>query len=143
MSTFNTNLEKQLSDLGKELQQFVEKLVPAERGRPGDFKPDCDVIESSDAYKILMDLPGMDKKQVSVSMKDRVLTVEGDRELELEDGETLEREERRQGAFIRSFAIPEYADTDSVEASFKNGVLKIEISKSGSDTGGKSTIPIQ
>ena len=142
MSNFNTNIEKQLSDLGKEIQQFVEKLVPVDR-KAGDFTPDCDVIESSDAYKILIDLPGIDKKQVKVSMKNRVLTVEGDRELELEDGETLEREERKQGAFIRSFAIPEYADSDSIEASFNNGVLKIEISKSGSDTNGKSTIPIQ
>ncbi len=142
MSSFKTtNIEKQLSDLGKEIQNFVEKLIPVDQP-VRDFTPACDVVEGKDVWKIFVDLPGMKKEQVSLTLKNRVLTIEGERELYLEDGESLEREERKQGAFIRSFAIPEYADESSVEASFKDGVLKIEISKKEDGEGPSGSIPI-
>jgi len=143
MSTFNTtNIEKQLSDLGKEIQHFVEKLIPVDQPAR-DFTPACDVVQGKDVWKIFVDLPGMKKEQVKLTLKNRVLTIEGDRELYLEDGETLEREERKQGAFIRSFAIPEYADENSIEASFNDGVLKIEISKKEDGEGPAGSIPIK
>lgn len=140
MSNFRIDIEQQLTNLGREIQQFVERMTPMEHGK--DFSPACDIIESRDALKIMVDLPGMEKDQIRISLKNRVLTVEGTRELYLEDHEKLKREERAQGAFIRSFSVPAHADTGSVEASFKNGVLTIKISKKGDDDSEANSIPI-
>ncbi len=142
MSNFTVDIEKQLTSLGKEIQQFVEKLVPVEQAER-DFTPACDVVEGDKLFKILMDLPGMQKKNLNISLKDRVLTIEGERELFLEDDERLKRGERKQGAFIRSFAIPEFADVNTIDASFKNGVLKIEIAKIVDGDDDSSSIPIK
>ncbi|MEX0662733.1 MAG: Hsp20/alpha crystallin family protein [Balneolaceae bacterium] len=142
MSNFTVDIEKQLTSLGKEIQQFVEKLVPVEQTER-DFTPVCDVVEGDKLFKILMDLPGMQKKNLNISLKDRVLTIEGERELFLEDDEHLKRGERKQGRFIRSFAIPKFADVNTIDASFKNGVLKIEIAKIDDGDDDSSSIPIK
>lgn len=142
MSKITSDIEKRLSTLGKDIQHFVDKLVPIDQVER-DFKPDCDVVESAGHFKILVDLPGLKKEQVKLTLKGEVLTIEGEREIYLEDGESIKREERKQGGFIRSFAIPEYADKSSIKADFKDGVLTIEISKKNDGDAEASTIPIQ
>jgi HSP20 family protein len=134
------NFERQLTSLGREFQQFVERITPLDDTR--DFSPACDVIESSKLLKIVVDLPGMDKKDVKVSLKDGVLRIEGTRELYLENDETLKRGERSQGSFIRSFSVPSHADTSSIKASFKNGELTIEIKKLDDGDSEGDSIPI-
>lgn len=143
MSNLNIDIERQLSRLGKDIQGFVEKLVPV-NVETGDFKPDCDIVESNEVYSLYMDLPGMGKKEINITLKDRILTVSGERELFLEDDEELKRSERTQGSFSRSFALPENADVSSVSATFKEGVLHVKISKTGlaSDNDSQS-IPIK
>jgi len=141
MSNLNIDIEKQLSRLGKDIQGFVERMVPL-TVETGDFKPDCDIVESENLYSLYMDLPGMKKKDINIKLKDRVLTVSGDRELFLEDDEELKRSERTQGSFSRS--LPENADVSSVSATFKDGVLKVKISKTGLDSDDDSqSIPIK
>ena len=140
MNSIKVDIEKQLTSLGREIQQFVERLAPDADGR--DFSPACDIVESDKQFTIMADLPGIEKEQVKVTLKDRVLKIEGTRELYLENDEILKREERAQGSFIRSFSIPDHADTSSVEASFKNGVLTVRISKKGSGDSEVNSIPI-
>jgi HSP20 family protein len=142
MSNFTIDIEKQLSKLGKDIQQFVEKIAPAD-AVDGHFSPDCDIVESKKAFSVLMDLPGMKKKQIKIELKDRVMTVSGERELYLEDGETRRKAERKFGSFSRSFAIPQYADEKSINATFSNGVLHISLKKTeGDDEGSSKSIPI-
>lgn len=140
MNNFKMDIEQHLTSLGREIQQFVERITPLDDTR--DFSPACDVIESSDLLKIVVDLPGMEKKDVKVTLKDGVLRVEGMRELYLENEETLKRGERAQGSFIRSFSIPGHADSSSINATFKNGVLTIEITKKGNGESEADSIPI-
>jgi len=140
MSNFKIDIEKQLTSLGREIQQFVERLTPLDEER--DFSPVCDIVESENLYRIMADLPGMDKEQVKITLKDRVLKIEGTRELYLENEEILKREERPQGSFIRSFSIPDNADASSIEASFKNGVLSVRILKKGNEDAEANSIPI-
>lgn len=143
MSNFNIDLEKQLSKLGRDIQQFVERTVPG-HSEPSSFNPPSDIVESKDHFVIFMDLPGLSKKQVKITLKNRVITVSGERELFLEDDEKLIRSERSEGAFSRAFAIPEKADETSVSASFTDGVLKIKLSKTGLDDESDATsIPIK
>jgi HSP20 family protein len=143
MSNFTIDIEKQLSKLGKDIQQFVEKVAQPHSPHIG-FNPDCDLVESDEIYSILMDLPGMNKKQIQIKLKDRVLTVNGERELYLEDGEVLKKSGRKQGSFSRSFALPDNVDTASISAAFKDGVLRIKISKTGLESEDSSqSIPIK
>ena len=143
MSNLNIDIEKQLSRLGKDIQGIVERMVPL-NVEAGDFKPDCDIVENENVYSLYMDLPGMKKKEIQITLKDRVLTVSGERELFLEDDEVLKRSERTQGSFSRSFALPQNADASSVTASFKEGVLQVKISKKGVESEDQSqSIPIK
>ena len=140
MNNFKMDIEQQLTSLGREIQQFVERITPLDDAR--DFSPACDVIEGKSSLKIVVDLPGMEKKDVKVTLKDGVLRIEGTRELYLENDETLKRGERAQGAFIRSFSIPTHADSSSINASFKNGELTVEIKKKGEGESEADSIPI-
>lgn len=126
MNQFTLDIEKQLANFGREIQNVIEKVAPSEQNRV-NFEPTCDLIERAESLLILMDLPGMKKEMIKITLKNRVLTISGERELYLEDGETLLRSERKEGAFSRSFPLPEDADPKSIEAKFQNGVLNITI----------------
>lgn len=126
---FGIEIEKHLSKLGKDLQQFVERVVPL-TNEDKDFAPDCDIVESEDEFKILIDLPGLSKKEIGIALKDNVLTVKGEREINAGEGEEFKRQERRRGAFARSFALPESVNKAEINASFRNGVLTISMPKS-------------
>lgn len=126
---FGIEVEKHLSKLGKDIQQFVEKVVPL-TNEDKDFAPDCDIVESEGEYKILIDLPGLSKKEIGISLKDNVLTIKGEREINIAEGEEFKRQERRRGAFARSFALPENVNKAEVNANFRNGVLTVAMPKS-------------
>jgi len=143
MSNFTIDIEKQLSRLGKDIQNLVDRVVPAGT-ETNDFHPFCDLIEGPDRYIIQMDVPGMGKDQLQITQKDRVITISGERELFLEDDEELKRSERRQGSFSRSFALPENVDPSSVSAACTNGVLTVKANKTEKNNSKSGTsIPIE
>lgn len=142
MTNFTMDLEKQLSKLGKELQDLVERVSPRDR-EFHDFHPVADVTESDEQFKIELDLPGMDKSQLQLSLQNRVVTISGERKMDLQEGETYTRSERKQGAFSRSFALPETADPRSLKATSAHGVLTITVDKQvGSSKTSGTSIPI-
>lgn len=126
---FGIEIERHLSKLGKDIQQFVEKVVPL-ANEDKDFAPDCDIVENEDEFKILLDLPGLSKKEIGIALKNNVLTVKGEREISAGEGEKIKRQERKRGAFGRSFAIPEDVNAAEISATFRNGVLTIAMPKS-------------
>lgn len=141
MSEFTIDIEKQLTKLGQDIQDFVERIVPLE-DKGHDFTPVCDIIESDEEYVIKLDLPGLSKKEINIALKEHVLTVKGERVQELDDTEEFRRQERSTGMFSRSFALPENVNAAETDAVFRNGVLKITMPKS--DTLKDSTsIPIK
>lgn len=143
MSKTTLDIEKQLSKLGKEIQQFVEKVVPASAEK-GHFDPSCDIIEGDNEFAIYMDLPGLTKKMIRLVIKNRVLTISGERELYSGGEFTFKRSERRQGSFSRSFALPDEADESTVNAKFKDGVLQITLSKTDKEEEDEAqSIPIK
>ncbi|MEX0607869.1 MAG: Hsp20/alpha crystallin family protein [Balneolaceae bacterium] len=126
---FGIEIEKHLSKLGKDIQQFVEKVVPlASEGK--DFAPDCDIVESEAEFKVLLDLPGLSKKEIGIALKDNVLTVKGEREITADEGEEFKRQERKRGAFARAFAVPQNVNAAEIQANFRNGVLTVSMPKS-------------
>lgn len=141
MSEFTIDVEKQLTKLGKDIQSFVERVVPLE-DTGHDFRPSCDIIESEDEYKIVLDLPGLMKKEINIALKDQVLTIKGERVNELSDSESYRRQERKSGVFSRSFALPENVNAAETDAHFRSGVLTVSMPKSDVLKDAKS-IPIK
>lgn len=130
MNDFTIDIERKLNRLGKDLRQAVERVVPVEdRGR--GFRPDCDILESDEAYKIIIDLPGLSKNEINISLKDYVLTVKGERVGDLDDTEVYRRHERAEGMFSRSFALPKNVVTEELKAHHRNGTLTISMNKAG------------
>lgn len=110
---------------------FVE-MAPMLRGEREleMFSPDFDVKETPDAVVLQADLPGVDEKDVEISVDLNRLIVRGKRESEREEkGETYYACERSYGSFVRSFTMPSGVDTDNVHAEMKNGVLTIKVPK--------------
>lgn len=96
----------------------------------GSWKPVVDIYENEDAIVIKAELPGIDKKDIKVDLKDRVLTLEGERSRENEvKKEDYYRKERAFGRFQRSFTLSAEIDPEKIKAEFKDGVLKVEIPK--------------
>lgn len=92
--------------------------------------PQLDVTEDDKALSVKVDLPGLDQKDIEVTLSDRVLTIRGEKK---EDKETKEkqfyRRERTHGTFRRSIEVPVAVDATKIGASFKNGVLTIQLPK--------------
>ncbi|MDP8207024.1 MAG: Hsp20/alpha crystallin family protein [Candidatus Electryonea clarkiae] len=92
--------------------------------------PRADIAESENAYKISMDLPGMNREDVDITIEDNVLTIEGERVSKFDEKDTMHRNERNYGKFARKFNLKNSFDNSKIDASFDNGVLTIELPKS-------------
>lgn len=94
------------------------------------WSPAVDIKEEQDRFELHADLPGVDAKDIDVTMENSVLTIKGERRSETEDQrENYSRTERVYGSFYRRFALPNSAEADKIEASYKDGVLKVVIPK--------------
>lgn len=92
--------------------------------------PASDASSDDGAYRITMELPGVEEKDIDLSVHDGMVTVKGEKTAEREEtGETWFFTERQYGAFSRSFRLPADADGDNVEAKLKDGVLIMTIPK--------------
>ena len=100
-------------------------------GRPASaFSPAFEVKETNDSFVLKADLPGVDEKDLDVAVHNGVLTVSGSRQAEeRKDGESFALYERQYGSFTRSFALPDMADGERIDAQLINGVLHLTIPK--------------
>ena len=90
--------------------------------------PDIDQTEDDKAFHMSIELPGMDEKDVDITLSSRLLTIRGEKKQEeKEEGKYFYRRERTFGSFRRTLELPGEVDESKIEASFKRGVLKIEL----------------
>lgn len=95
-----------------------------------DWSPAVDVKEEKNKFVILADIPGVDPKEIDVTMENGILTLKGERKTESkEEKDNFKRVERTYGSFYRRFSLPDTADADSISAVSKNGVLQITLNK--------------
>jgi HSP20 family protein len=130
-------IEKALNDFDRYMESFFGEspLTPA-LGRTANL-PVVDIRETDEAYLLEAELPGFDEKNIQVHVNGRVLTIESGKDeesrkdrKEKEDGAPVFLlRERRGFTFSRSFTLPENADSQGISASFKNGLLRMEIKK--------------
>ena len=96
----------------------------------GDWTPRVDIAETEKAFEIKVEIPEVNKDDVKVTVHNGVLTVQGERKLEKEEkGKKFHRVERYYGSFTRSFTLPDNVDETKIHASFKDGVLNLQIQK--------------
>ena len=95
------------------------------------LSPKVDVSESSDSYEISAELPGLEDKDIQLTLSDNVLTLKGEKKSEREEKEKDHYlSERSFGSFQRTFALPQDADLDKIYTEFKKGVLRVHLPKS-------------
>ncbi len=118
---------RSLLDLNREMGRFMDRFGDGE-SMPGGFRPDVDIVEKNGQVVVTADLPGMEEKDIEVTINDGVLTVRGERTEEKEDTEKgFHRRERVFGKFVRQFTLPKGTDSENVKAIFKKGVLEVRI----------------
>jgi len=94
------------------------------------WNPAVDIFEDENSIKVMCEVPGVEKEDVKISIQDNVLTVSGEkkRDFEGENG-SFYRVERLCGKFQRSFSLPSSVDQENVKATYKNGILTINLPK--------------
>lgn len=105
-------------------QRRTGETDPREEIERADWCPAADVFESQDEYIIGLDLPGIDRNTLDISVDDNRLTVKGIRS---EAGTTLHRGECPRGSFLRTFSVPAAVDQNAIKADYKDGVLKVRL----------------
>jgi len=126
----------------QEEQQTVSSLPVQRKGLPalamprlpsdwsGMLKPALDIQETDKQYKIALEVPGVEEKDIQITLDNDVLMVRGEKRQEQEKKEGgFHRVERSYGSFQRALNLPDDANQDSIKASFKNGVLTVTIDK--------------
>lgn len=109
-----------------------------------NLAPLMDLIEDENSYKLEVEMPGMDEKDITVSLKDNLLTIQGEKS-------TSKKNERKNyiareinyGRYERSITLPQAADGDKVSASFKKGMLWVTIPKKAGSKGNGHQIKIE
>lgn len=96
--------------------------------RAFEHLPNVEVRENGEAYTVSCELPGLDEKDVNVTIEDDLLSISGEKKVEKTDEKT-HFSERSYGSFTRSFTLPADADRNAITARFAKGVLTLEISK--------------
>ena len=113
-----------------ELDRIFNRDVDAYTETASDWVPSVDIKEGKDAYEVVADVPGVNPKDIDVSLEDGVLTVKGERKSENKDEkEGYTRTERVYGSFYRRFTLPDTADADNISAKTEHGVLRLHIPK--------------
>lgn len=98
--------------------------------RPSAFMPTFEVKETTDSFVVRADLPGVKEADLDISIHNGVLSVSGSRQAEdRRDGESYYLYERQYGSFSRSFALPDAADGERIDAKLDGGVLTLTIGK--------------
>jgi HSP20 family protein len=126
---------RELDTIQGEMNRLFDTFFANGRSNGADsgsrrWVPAMDLMETDDALVLKADLPGLERDDVSIEVKDNVLTVAGERKAEhSEKADGFYRVERAFGSFARSLTLPDGIDAEQVAASFDRGVLEVRIPK--------------
>jgi len=127
--TRNTTLDRMMS-LNRALDQAFNAALTTDTRV---WVPAIDVVEKQDAYLLYAELPGVDASAVEISFEQNILTLKGTKPSSIEtakDGEVrVYAAERITGSFERSVRLPEFVDSEKIQAEFINGLLKVTVPK--------------
>lgn len=136
-----------MTSLRREMDRLFDRFFDWEPGWEtlevgGEWAPKVDLSETKDAYVVRAEIPGVEQKDVQVSLQNELLTIKGEKVKEKEEkDEHHHRTERSYGAFARAMRLPAAVDASKVAASFKDGVLMVTLPKTPAAKG--TAIPIK
>jgi len=122
------------------VQKRMNKLFESALGRTGfdthdgvdTWSPVCDVYETPESLVMCLELPGFEMDQIEVRLESDDLVVSGERKISVErPGEHYHRVERSYGKFLRRFHLPSTADREAIEASYRDGLLRVTLPSRG------------
>jgi HSP20 family protein len=121
------------SGLRDELNSLFESPLWSSFARPGQlftgWSPALDLYQSNDNVIAVVELPGMHKEDIEISLHDGTLTISGERKQGSTDVDKAERTERYIGTFRRSIALPTRVDASKVSATYRDGILTVTLPK--------------
>jgi HSP20 family protein len=136
-----SNLRREMDRIFNELIPFSWRFDESETSM-GRWSPTTDMMETDDEYLIEVDLPGMNKDDIEISAHDNVLSIEGERKRASEkEHPGYLRSERYFGSFKRSIMLPASVKDDAIKATFKHGVLRINVPKA--EKSKRKSVPIE
>jgi len=120
-----SNLRREMDDLWRNLTGEKEFLPMKE-----EWMPAVDVSETKDSLIVKAEIPGMESKDIDISLSGDLLTIKGEKKQKTEEKkENYHRIETRYGAFSRTIRVPVPVNSEKIKASYDNGVLKITLPK--------------
>ena len=112
-----------LTSLQDELNCLFESQEPA-------WSPALDVQEDKDSFKVRVELPGLKREDIEVSLQEGAVVISGERKEEtVSEGTEVHRQERRYGEFTRTLTLPTAVSEDKVAAQYKDGILTVTLPK--------------
>ncbi len=121
---------KSLETLKREMDRLFDKFFEAIPFSEQEFVPSVDISETDQDIIVQAEIPGVNPKDLDISLNGRLLTIKGEKKSEHEEKrENFHKIERKYGAFSRTLELPADVDPDKVEAVYKDGVLKIKLPK--------------
>jgi len=134
-----------MTNFKQEMDRMLERVFEGkwdESPAVGDWAPSMDLSETKDSLVVKVEAPGMDQKDIQISLQENLLTIKGEKRQEKEEkDERYHRVERSYGSFTRSVRLPVGVDASKVTATFKNGLLTVTMPKTVAAKG--TTIPIK
>lgn len=128
-ASFRSEFDRLFEDFFGETSPATREGAPAEQA----LAPRLDIAESEKAFTISAELPGVDEKDLDVTVADGLLTIKGEKRSEAEEkdeAKNYHRVERSYGLYERRLTLPQDADQSKIDADFRNGVLTVTIPKS-------------
>ncbi len=136
MNSGGWNPARELEDMSDRLNRIFARAPQGQRTENeamtvAEWAPAVDIMETSGEYLIAVEIPGVKKEDVKVTLEQGVLTIQGMRRKgEEAQGTKFHRVERSYGSFARKFSLPDLVDDGNVQAVFKDGILTLHLPKS-------------
>lgn len=121
-------------EMHREMHRFFDEFFAEPQRLLGQvsWTPAVDVLEDEKQFILKAELPGIEQKDIEISLQDNTIMIKGEKKEEKEEkSELRHRLERSYGGFMRTFQLPSGVDTEKVEAHYKNGILEVTLPKTG------------
>ena len=134
LTPWTWDIGSELTHIHREMNRMLDTFSRGGTIDDGSFgtfwTPAVDITESEDAYLVEVELPGLKKEDVKITMENNILTIQGEKKQEKEEKrENYHRSERGYGSFQRSFTLPTTVKSDKIEAQYRNGILTATLPK--------------
>jgi HSP20 family protein len=143
MRTIDYNPLKEMFRVSGVLADSLEREFTSAFAKPSHFSPRADILEKDGKVDIHIELPGIKKEDIKLTVVDNSITVEGEKKLVNEENTRFFASERISGSFKRIFKMPFEVDRNSIDASFKDGILSISLMKTEKEATSDKNIEIK